>query len=42
MPPMRPRLLLVLPAAALVATGCLVSLGITNSPSLPGESRPLP
>jgi hypothetical protein len=36
------RLVLVLLIAGLGLAGCLVSVGITNSPPVPGESRPQP
>jgi hypothetical protein len=39
---MRLRLVLVLLIAGLDLGGCLVSVGVTNSPPAPGESRPLP
>jgi hypothetical protein len=39
---MRWRLVLVLLIASLGLDGCLVSVGVTNSPPPPGESRPLP
>jgi hypothetical protein len=39
---MRLRLVLVLLIASLDLGGCLVSVGVTNSPPPPGESRPLP
>ncbi len=39
---MRLRLVLVLLIASLGLAGCLLSVGVTNSPPAPGESRPLP
>ena len=26
----------------IMTQGCIVSIGVTNSPPMPGESRPLP
>ena len=39
---MRQCLILLLVAAGLSLGGCLLSVGVTNSPPMPGESRPLP
>ena len=38
---MRRLILLLLITASLGLSGCLVSFGVTNSPPMPGESRPL-
>jgi hypothetical protein len=38
---MRQRLILILVAASLSLGGCMLSFGVTNSPPVPGESRPL-